>query len=109
MPKPREDGKGPRVQDVGRAEPGWDKFERFYRRGGSGDGTILAYPEFIGSVRNLAGKPLLALTEDEIGDPDLKLLKRARVYRNPLPMFFRGDRKRQLSEGPPPTARREPK
>ena len=101
MPKPREDGKGPRVQDVGRAEPGWDKFERFYRRGGSGDETILAYAEFIGSVRNLAGKPLLALTEDELGDLDLKLLKRARVYRNVLRMFFRANKKYDLIETMP--------
>src|SRR2546422_11123640 len=101
MPKPREDGKGPRVQDVGRAEPGWDKFERFYRRGGSGDETILAYAEFIGSVRNLAGKPLLALTEDELGDLDLKLFKRARVYRNVLRMFYRANKKYDLIETMP--------
>src|SRR2546427_11696716 len=101
MPNQREDGKGPRVQDVGRAEPGWDKFERFYRRGGSGDETILAYAEFIGSVRNLSGKPLLALTEDELGDLDLKLLKRARVYRNVLRMFYRANKKYDLIETMP--------
>ena len=53
------------MQDVGRAEPGWDRFEKFYRRGGSTDETILAYArnmnsEFNSSMaRDLeAGKPL---------------------------------------------------
>src|SRR2546421_4526041 len=95
MPKPtkQEGSKGPRVQDIGRAERGWDTFEKFYRRGGSSDETIKAYSEHIGSIRKWADKPLLSLTEDELGDLDLALLKRARVYRNVLRMFFRANKR----------------
>jgi integrase len=103
MPRPKEQegSKGPRVQDIGRVEPGWDKFEKFYRRGGSSDETIRAYAEHIGSLRKMAGQPLLSLTEDDLSELDLTLLKRARVYRNVLRMFFRSNRRHDLIDSMP--------
>jgi integrase len=101
---PGKHGKGrgsKTVRDIGRAEPGFDIFERFYRRGGSTDEAIVQYSEKLGTVRGLAGKPLLKLTEDELETLDLELLKRAKVYRTVLRMFFKANRRSDLRDSMP--------
>jgi len=87
--------------DIARAEPGWDRFERFYRRGGTTDQTIAQYAKFLGAVRTLSSKPFLKLTEDELGELDIRLLERSVAYRAVLRMFFKANGRSDLRDSMP--------
>src|SRR2546422_4860642 len=91
---------GTNVQ-VGRAEPGWDRFDSLRRRAGAQPESVRTYAEIIGSIRKMAGKPLLDLTTGEIEALDERLLGRAKVYRNVLKMFLGAHRMRDLLDAMP--------
>jgi integrase len=87
--------------ETGRAEPGWDRFESLRRRSGAKPPSLRTYAEVIGSIRKMAGKPLLELSEGEVEALDEALLGRAKVYRNILKMFFGAHKKRDLLDAMP--------
>src|SRR2546428_4468276 len=77
------------TRQVGKAEPGFDKFAQFYKEGGTDDETITQYSGWIGSVRNLFGRPLLDLSVAELKALDIaKLRTMAKCYRTVLRMFY---------------------
>ena len=92
--------------ETGRAEPGWDKFDSLRRRGGASPESLRTYAEIIGSIRKMAGKPLLDLTTGEIEALDERLLGRAKVYRNVLKMFFGAHRRHESLDAMPRQRRR---
>jgi hypothetical protein len=87
--------------ETGRAEPGWDKFDSLRRRGGASPESLRTYAEILGSIRKMAGKPLLELTVGEIEALDEALLGRAKVYRNVLKMFLGAHKMRDLLDAMP--------
>src|SRR3989442_2922752 len=85
------------TRQVGRAEPGFDKFAQFYREGGTDDKTIAQYSGWIGTIRNLFGRPLLDLSVEELKALDLaKLRTMPKCYRTVLRMFYNGNERIDL-------------
>jgi len=61
------------------SEPGIKRFLEERELSGASEESRYQYVEHIGSVRTLAGKPILELTASEMRELDKKLLGRAKV------------------------------
>src|SRR5438309_1504243 len=73
---------------IGKAEPGWARFEDVRRRQKSTEAAIEQYAKFIGIVRRLSPKPLLDLTVTEVEALDRALLTKSSPVRVVLRMFY---------------------
>src|SRR3989442_13467084 len=92
---------GKKTKDVGQSEPGFKDFAQFRRRAGTTDETLDQYAEFLGTVRNICGKPLLSLDVKGVESLDEKLLKKASCYRAVLKMFYRSHKRTDLLDALP--------
>jgi integrase len=89
----------PTTRQIGWVEPGFDKFAEFYKEGGTKDETISQYAGWIGTVRNLFGRPLLDLTVAELKELDKTRLRTiAKCYRVGLRMFYTGNERDDLKK-----------
>src|SRR5437867_11452169 len=90
-----------RLMDVGRAEPGFEKFAAAAKRAGTSEVAIAQYAKFVGAVRRLAPKALLELSPEEVEALDEALLDKAGVYRTVLKMFYRTHKRHDLLDSLP--------
>jgi integrase len=84
------------MYDVGLMEPGTERFLEERERSGASGESRKDYTKIIGSVRVLAGKPILELSKDEIRALDKQLVSKAKVYRTVLKMFLRDNERIDL-------------
>ena len=90
------------TREIGRAEPGFDTFARFYKESGTSDKDIEQYAGWIGSIRNRSDKPLLELSVKELKELDTgRLRSLAKSYRTILRMFYNGNERYDLIRAVP--------
>ena len=90
-----------RLVDVGRAEPGFEKFAAVAKRAGTSEEALAQYGKIIGALRRLAPKALLELSPEEVEALDEALLNKAGVYRTLLKMFYRAHKRHDLLDALP--------
>jgi integrase len=84
------------MYDIGLAEPGVERFLEERKRSGASPESQRDYVKIMGSVRTLAGQPILELSKDGIRALDQKLVTKAKVYRTVLKMFLRDNERVDL-------------
>jgi integrase len=89
------------TKEIGKREPGFETFARYYKRRGTQDAAIEKYAGWLGSLRTWAGKPLLQLDVDGVEALDEMLLTKGSVYRTVLKMFYRGNKRSDLDDALP--------
>lgn len=86
------------LYDVGLKEPGTERFLRVRKTKGASDNSLRQYAQDIGTVRKIAGRPLLGLSVEDVEMLAEKLSERPKVLSVVLGMFYRSHRKLEHAE-----------